>query len=140
MYIEDRHLRLLADLLSKRFLDHPWRPNSQSIVNRIILGIIELERAEMDWIEAIKSDRFREGMETVGRILAYPDEPGMNSEPRKLQRMLGISDDGVEDRYSLLCGITFPNIGNEDAARAVWEAAADIGFEICVDKSFDQAA
>lgn len=140
MSIENRDLLVLANRLNLHFMDHPWKPGSPSAVNRVIHGIVELEKAGMDWIAAVKSDRFMEGRETVGRILAYPEEAGMNSEPRRLLRMLGIDGDGVADEHALLCGIAFSGIGDEDVIRSVWEVAADIALDICALQPHEQAA
>lgn len=130
MNIEDHDLWVLANRLSKQCMGHHWRPHDDSVVNRVIAGIIELERAGMDWIEAVKSDRFIDGYESVGRILVYPKDRPCGSEPFKLVDMLGLDHSDGEDRYSLTCYISIHNWPRDETVRTVWNVAADIAVDI----------
>jgi hypothetical protein len=125
---------LLADMVRARFLDHDLlRGASHSlkeVPERVIAGMLELEKAGLDWISAVRSPRFVEGHETVGRILAYPGEPGKSSETRRLLKRLGLDKGDFADGYSLLCGVTFFGIVEEEVARLAWIAAAELAEEI----------
>lgn len=103
---------------------------------RVAASVAALESAGRDWISAVRSRRFLRGYETVGRILAYAEEPPHGgSEVRKLLRELGL--DAEHESYWLYCGNCCKGLLEDDIVRRAWFYAAQAAEEL---KDFDALA
>ncbi|MDP1625015.1 MAG: hypothetical protein Q8L64_04570 [bacterium] len=119
----------LSDLLLVKLGENPAFTTSPDIHRRIVESIVVLENAGRDWLSAVRSKRFVQDAEMVGRILAYPEPPPhAGSEVRKLEIELGVESRRKE--LCLMCGYFSRGFMDDDLTRRAWIYAAEIAEKI----------